>query len=268
MLNITPETIWSDLKEIRARAPLIHSITNYVSMNATANALLALGASPLMAHAPEELAEIGQLSDGLVVNLGTLSKKWIDSMKTAIQIAHAKSIPIVIDPVGAGATVFRTQTALDLFDVARPTVIRGNGSEILGLVSRLNVTKGVDSRVDSDAAVDAAHILAKRYSCSVVISGAIDYIITHDSQHKIANGHSIMTKVTGMGCVATAVIAAFCAVNAESPWAATHAMAVMGISGELAHQRSHGPGSFVAAFLDAVANLSLDELATYLRQVT
>lgn len=267
MLYVTPDSIESDLKKIRHRKPLIHNITNYVSMNATANALLALGASPIMAHAQEEMAELGALTEGLVVNIGTLSASWIESMKAAIHMARAQSKPIVIDPVGAGATAYRTQTALDLFDVAPPTVIRGNGSEILGLDTRLNSTKGVDSRVRSEDALEAAQRLATRYSCTVVISGATDYIVAPNERCSIRNGSSMMTKVTGMGCIATTFVAAFCTVNANPGLAAAHGMAVMGICGELASARSQGPGAFFPVFLDAVANLSLDDLNAHLRQV-
>jgi len=262
---ITAETIWSDLKLIREKKPLIHNITNYVVMNSTANGLLALGASPLMAHALEEIDEIVKISDALVLNIGTLDHSTIQSMHNAAQVAKQKKIPIILDPVGSGASKLRTMTCRDLMEKKFPSIIRGNSSEILSLIDDLTKTKGVDSTLESNAAICAGKILSKKYQMIVSISGEIDINIKDDEIVFIKNGHPLMTKVTGMGCLSTTYIAAFHSINPNALQSAAHAMAVMGIAGELAQIRSSGPGSFQAAFLDSIYNLNLDEIKKYLR---
>lgn len=262
---LTSEAIWNDLQAIKEKSPLIHNITNYVVMNYTANALLALGASPIMAHAKEELEDLISISHTLVINIGTLSSEWVESMKMAIQLAKDRNIPIVLDPVGVGASKFRTQVAQELLKIGPPTVIRGNGSEIQALTSDFIRTKGVDSTASSGTALEAARELAGRFSCTVVISGETDFIVDEIGILKISNGHSIMTKVTGMGCTATTLVATFNAVNSSPKMASAHAMAVMGIAGEIAQSRTSGPGSFSAAFLDSIYNLKKEEIQKHLK---
>ncbi|OFZ28951.1 MAG: hydroxyethylthiazole kinase [Bdellovibrionales bacterium RIFCSPHIGHO2_01_FULL_40_29] len=263
--NLSVESVWNDLQAIKVKSPLIHNITNYVVMNSTANALLALGASPIMAHAQEELEDLIGISNALVINIGTLSSYWIESMKIAIRLAKVRGIPIVMDPVGVGASRLRTQVAQELLKLGPPTVIRGNGSEILALTSDLVRTKGVDSTAASQSALDAARELVEHFSCTVVISGEIDLIVNKTGILKINNGHPIMTKVTGMGCAATTFVAAFNTINPSPLMASAHSMAVMGIAGEIAESRSSGPGSFPAAFLDSVYNLKKEDIQKHLR---
>ncbi|WP_020600449.1 hydroxyethylthiazole kinase [Spirosoma panaciterrae] len=249
-------TIWTDVERIRAQAPLIHNITNFVVMNNTANALLALGASPAMVHAPEEVEEFVAISSALVVNIGTLDATFVAGMKRAMKQAKALGKPIVFDPVGVGATSFRNTVSEELLTLAAPDIIRGNASEIMALAGLNAQTKGVDSLYGSDAAVDAAQRLSSVWGSVVVISGEIDYIIHGDRTAKIANGHPLMTKVTGMGCTATALTGAFAAVNTNYFQAATHAMAVMGVAGELAVAKNPAPGSLQVNFLDALYQLT------------
>ncbi|NEQ28451.1 MAG: hydroxyethylthiazole kinase, partial [Microcoleus sp. SIO2G3] len=236
-MNINPDTIWDDLQTIRQNNPLIHNITNYVVMNNTANALLALGASPIMAHALEEVEDLVKISSALVINIGTLSETWIAAMQKAMLYAQKLNKPIVFDPVGVGATTYRTATTQKLLQLTSPTVIRGNASEVSAILGTEAVSKGVDSTQNSEAAVAAAKSLAQCYQCTVASSGAKDYIIKANQAIKLKNGHPLMAKVTWIGCTSTAIIVAFLAVNSDSLIAATQAMAVMGIAGELAAEK-------------------------------
>ncbi|MBD1809111.1 hydroxyethylthiazole kinase [Microcoleus sp. FACHB-SPT15] len=267
-MNINPDTIWDDLQTIRQTNPLIHNITNYVVMNNTANALLALGASPIMAHAIEEVGDLVRISSALVINIGTLSEAWIKAMQKAMLFAQKLNKPIVFDPVGVGATSYRTATTQKLFELVPPTVIRGNASEVSAILGTEAVSKGVDSTQESEAAVAAAKRLSQSYKCTVVISGAKDYIIKANQVIKLENGHPLMTKVTGMGCTSTAIIGAFLAVNSDSLIAATHAMAVMGIAGELAAEKAAGPGSLQMHFLDVLYSLKKSDIEDRLQLST
>jgi hydroxyethylthiazole kinase len=260
-----PSAVWQDVERIRAQAPLIHNITNYVAMNLTANALLALGASPVMAHAPEEVDEMAGSSAALVLNIGTLSAPWVTAMLRAGNAARRKGIPIVLDPVGAGATRFRTETARRLLRDLRPAVLRGNASEILALATSEAGTKGVDSRHTPEAALEAARRLSAEFGGAVSVSGPVDIIVRGASVVRTANGHPLMPRVTGLGCVATALTGAFAAVNASPLAAAAHAMAVMGIAGEIAGEGAAGPASFQTRFLDALYNLKEEDIAARLK---
>ncbi len=246
---------FSLLAHIRAQAPLVHNITNYVVMNNTANALLALGASPVMAHAVEEVEAMVRLSRALVINIGTLSPPWVHAMSAAAREAAGLGIPIVLDPVGCGATPYRTQTALNLIDLARPAVIRGNASEIRALARSAGNTKGVDSLHAPEEVLDDAIGLARALGCVVSVSGPTDIVVAGDRVARIDNGDPLMTRVTGMGCTASAVTGAFLAVEPEVFEAAIQAMAVMGVAGELAAAGANGPGSFQVRFLDALHGL-------------
>jgi len=244
--------VWNDVQDIRVRSPLVHNITNYVVMNTTANALLALGASPVMAHAGEEVEEMAGIASALVLNIGTLSSRWIDAMLKAASVAGRRGVPIVLDPVGAGATRFRTSTAHRLLLETPPTILRGNASEIRALVSAEQGTKGVDSTRRAEEALEAAQALSRRFNCIVTVSGPVDLVVSPDAVLRISNGHPMMPRVTGLGCTASALTGAFAAVNPSPLLAAAHAMAAMGIAGEIAAARSAGPGSFQVNFLDAL----------------
>ncbi len=264
-MEITAQTVWADIRAIREKSPLIHNITNYVVMNNTANALLAIGASPVMAHSQEEVADMVELAGALVVNIGTLSDPWVKAMGKALIKAKEIGVPIVLDPVGAGATPYRTTTLLNLLAIADPTVIRGNASEILAISGAETRTKGVDSVASSGSALDAARRLAGAHRCTVCVSGEQDLIVEGDHIVSIHNGHPMMPRVTGLGCTASALCGAFLAVNTSHFAAASHAMAVMGIAGELAGEEVKGPGSFQVRFLDALYTLSKPDITARVR---
>lgn len=254
------EFLSSHLDRLRSERPLVHNITNYVVMNTTANALLAVGASPVMSHALEEVEEMVGLSSALVVNIGTLSKKWVKAMELAMDTAHHLNKPVILDPVGAGATSYRTKTALDLLLRNHPTLIRGNASEIAALTDANAKTKGVDSSLDALDALTAAKKLAVQFDATVVVSGQKDLVVDRSQVWEIANGHSLMASITGMGCCASALCAAFAAISSNPSEAAVTAMASMGVAGEKAAASASGPGSFFAGFLDELFRLDGESL--------
>jgi hydroxyethylthiazole kinase len=259
------QSVWQDVQRIRAEAPLVHNITNYVVMNTTANALLSIGASPVMAHAIEEVEEMAGMARALVLNIGTLSEPWIEAMVRAGRRAVEKGVPIILDPVGAGATRLRTNTAQRLFRETPPAVIRGNASEIRALFYAEESTKGVDSTHTTEEALAAARLLSEHCHAVVSVSGATDLIVSNGSVIRVANGHPMMPRVTGLGCTATALTGAFAAVNPSRLKAAAHAMAVMGIAGEMAAERSPGPGSLQMHFLDALFLLAEPDIERRLK---
>jgi hydroxyethylthiazole kinase len=250
---------WASLQAIRQRAPLVHNITNFVAMDVVANCLLALGASPAMVHAAEEVEDFVAIASGLVVNIGTLSPPWVAAMARAAERADALGRPWVLDPVGAGATPYRTRTALDLIEL-RPTVIRGNASEILALAgAAAGPTKGVDSTHGADEAVHAAQQLARGSGAVVAVTGAIDRITDGERWREVANGDPRMTRVTALGCAASAVIGAFLTVDPEPLRAAAAGLAIFGLAGERAATAAAGPGSLRWRIVDELA--LLDEAA-------
>jgi hydroxyethylthiazole kinase len=265
MMKITADDIWSAVRAIREKAPVIHNITNYVVMNSTANALLALGASPVMAHAEEEMEEMVGIASALVINIGTLSPAWVRAMFRAAEAARARRIPIVLDPVGAGATSYRTRTARELIRAVPPEIIRGNASEIMALLGTNIKTKGVDSTASSAAAVAIGRELHVQCGAAVCISGETDYTIGGAGVIRGLNGHIMMTRVTGLGCTATALCGAFAAVVSDPAVAAAEAMAVMGIAGEIGFARSEGPGTLQLHFLDALYRLSAGDIDRLLK---
>lgn len=266
-MRLTSEAVWRDVQAIRRQVPLVHNITNFVAMEFTANTLLALGASPVMAHAVEEVREIVAISQALVINIGTLSEPWIHAMREALREASQRKIPVVLDPVGAGASRLRTRTVRELLEVGAPTVIRGNASEILALGSDEQKTRGVDSQATSEQAHDVARALSAAHGCVVTVSGAVDLVVEGSREFRVANGSPLMARVTAMGCAASALTGAFIACNPSRLEAAAHAMAVMGIAGELAAQRAQGPGTLPPHFLDTLHLLSESEIRATLREV-
>ena len=254
-----------DLNLIREKSPLIHNITNYVVMNNTANALLSIGASPVMAHAVDEVAEMVNIASALVINIGTLDAEWVKAMLIAGEAAKVKKVPIIFDPVGAGATLYRTRVCRQILEECKPSIIRGNASEIMALVNSNVKTKGVDSTSSSDSALDSAKTLADETGAVVVISGQTDYITNGQITEMVSNGNTLMSWVTGMGCTATSIVAAFAAINPNMLEAATHGMAIMGISGELAAAKSQGNGSMQVHFLDELFNLNENTLRNKLK---
>jgi hydroxyethylthiazole kinase len=246
-----PAEVWSTLQRLREITPLVHNITNYVAMDVSANALLAVGAAPAMVHALDEVEEFVAISHALVVNIGTLSPEWVKAMHAAAARAGTLGKPWVLDPVGAGATAYRTRTARELAE-RRPTVIRGNASEILAVAGAASATRGVDSAHASGDAVESARRLASDVGCVVAVTGATDYVTDGTRTLAIANGHPMMTRVTALGCSATALAGAFLASHDDAVFATAAALAVMGVAGEVAARAAAGPGSFRTALLDAL----------------
>lgn len=253
--TISSDVLSAVITAVRTKSPLVHNITNYVVMNNSANALLAIGASPVMAHWTSEMEEMTAIAGALVINIGTLDDKWIEGMIAAGLAASRRGTPVVLDPVGAGATSQRTEAALRIIEQCRPTIIRGNASEIMALVDAGIKSKGVDSSASSDDALESAKRLAAATGAVVVISGETDYITNGTDVYTVEGGSPIMTSVTGMGCTATAVVGACAAVVADPMVAATAAMALMSLAGERAAEYSRGNGSMQINFLDELYNL-------------
>ncbi len=253
----------ANLNAIRQKSPLVHNITNFVVMNNTANALLAIGASPVMAHAVEEVEDMVKIASSLVINMGTLSQQWVEAMILAGKAALKKGIPVVFDPVGVGATSYRNKVAASIIAQCKPSIIRGNASEIMALANDNVKTKGVDSTASSIAAVDAARQLAVQTGAVVVISGEHDYITNGSMTYKVKNGSKMMPLVTGMGCTATAIVAAFAAVDSDYLAACVSAMAVMGICGEKAAEKANGPGTMQLHFIDELYNVDAYTLEAF-----
>jgi hydroxyethylthiazole kinase len=251
--------IWNTVQRVRSEAPLVHNITNYVAMDITANALLAIGASPAMVHAEEEVEDFISIAHSLVVNIGTLSPAWVRAMTRAAEKAVALGKPWVLDPVGAGATPYRTAVAQDLSQ-RRPTVLRGNASEILAVAgAEATATKGVDSVHASGDALKIAREVAQERGCVVAVTGATDYVTDGERVLSVANGHPMMARVTALGCTATSLIAAFLAVESDALLATTQALAVLGLCGAVGAREAKGPGSLRWRLLDAL--YQLDEAA-------
>jgi len=249
-----------NLTAVREKKPLIHNITNFVVMNYTANALLAMGASPVMAHAQNEVEDMVALAGALVLNIGTLTDEWIASMIKAGKKASEKGTPIILDPVGSGATGLRTDSAKKIIDQTRISVIRGNASEILSLRQADSKTKGVDSIHSVEEAATAAATLAQELHTTLAITGPVDLITDGKRMIRVANGHPLMGYVTGTGCTATVAIGAFLAVDADSVSAAATALAYFGLAGEIAAQNASAPGSFMIQMIDALYTITPEEL--------
>jgi hydroxyethylthiazole kinase len=256
------------LTALRAACPLIHNITNYVSMDIAANVLLAIGASPAMVNAVDEVEEFVSFSSALVVNIGTLSPAWVDAMVLAARKARALGVPWVLDPVGAGATSLRNQSVERLM-AEKPNIIRGNASEILAVAGAAGASgKGVDSGNTSDEARAPAIALARATGSVVIVSGAVDVITDGRRIAALANGDPLMTKVTAVGCALSAVVAAFAAVVRDPFEAGVAATAVYGVAGELAAATAAGgPGTFRVNFLDLLARITPETVEKLVRVV-
>lgn len=248
-----------NLRRIRDARPLVHNITNFVVMNFTANALLSAGASPVMAHAENEVEEMVAFAGALVLNIGTLDDTWVSAMLRAGKKAGELGVPIILDPVGAGATHLRTDAALRILRETKVTLIRGNASEIMALAGASAQSKGVDAAESVDAAASHARALARKVNVPVAVTGAVDFITDGQRIFRVANGHPLMGCVTGTGCGATALIGAFAAVDRDPVSAATTALAYYGLAGERAADGAPGPGTFMIRFLDALHSLTPDD---------
>src|SRR4051794_29823395 len=254
-------TAGADLALIRERKPLVHQITNYVVMNETANATLALGALPVMAHAVDEVEEMAAVAGALVLNIGTLSEHWIEAMLLAAKAANRAGTPVVLDPVGAGATRFRTDTAKRILAEAEIAVVRGNQAEVATLAGREAEIRGVESISAAESGAELARGAAAALGCVASVTGPVDHASDGERTIAVANGHELLGTVTGTGCMSTAMTGCFLAVAPDRPLeAAAEALVAFGVAGEDAAQGATGPGSFHVALYDALYNLDPDKL--------
>jgi hydroxyethylthiazole kinase len=246
----------SSLRELRERKPLVHQITNYVVMNETANATLALGALPVMAHAREEVEEMVGLASALVLNIGTLSPHWVEAMVLAGRAANERGIPIVLDPVGAGATRYRTETAKRLLDELEIAVVRGNPGEVATLLGVEAEVRGVESIGTGGDREELAREAARALDTVAAVTGPVDRVSDGEHVVGVGNGEELLSTVSGTGCMATAITGCFLAVKAEAPLeAAVEALVAFGVAGEDAAENARGPGTFHAGLYDALAAL-------------
>jgi len=239
------------LQKIKLENPLILNMTNAVTIDFVANGLLSLGASPIMSKAQQEIDDLLKIAKSVVINIGTLNQAFVEICELTCANANKCNVPIILDPVGCGASHYRTEMSKKLIDQYQIAIIRGNASEILSL-SSASTTKGVDSTHQSEQAIATAQLLSKQYQTCIVISGKTDVIVDQDNINKINRGSSLMPKITGTGCLLSAVVAAFHATEENRFMAATHAVTFYGICGEMAAQNAVGPGSFKVNFLDAL----------------
>ncbi|NEI68883.1 hydroxyethylthiazole kinase [Rhizobium lusitanum] len=248
------------LDTMRANPPLVQCITNFVAMNIAANVVLAAGASPAMVHAEEEAGEFAAISGALTINIGTLSTGWLAGMLKAAQSANAGGKPWVLDPVAHYATAFRRNAVAQLLEL-RPTIIRGNASEIIALAGGASRGQGVDSRDPVEQAEESARQLAERHGCVVAVTGITDFVTDGQKARRIAGGSPFMPQVTALGCSLTCLVGAFAATAPDAALDATvAALAVFAVAGEQAGTSANGPGSFSWRFLDALANLDRETL--------
>jgi hydroxyethylthiazole kinase len=249
------------LRELRERKPLIHQITNYVVMNETANTTLALGALPVMAHAREEVEEMVALASALVINIGTLSQHWVDAMLAAGKAANAGGVPVVLDPVGAGATRYRTDTARRILAEVKVSVLRGNQGEVATLVGVEAEVRGVESIAVGGEPAELARAAAHSLGLVASVTGPVDHVSDGKRVLAVANGHELLAAVSGTGCMSSAITGCFLAVKDHDPLeAAAEALAAFGVAGEDAAREAKGPGSFHVGLYDALAALDPDTL--------
>ena len=247
------KTICNDLNAIRAKKPLVHSITNFVVMNETANATLCIGALPIMSHAVEEVEEMVSIAGALVLNIGTLTPTWVDAMELAGKRANKLNIPVILDPVGAGATTFRTQSSKRLLENVKISIVRGNAGEIATLAGIASEVKGVESIGASESSEKIAKHFASTYGCTAAITGAVDVISDGKRTAKISNGDAMMGKVVGTGCMSNVIVASFAAVQSDPFIASVGALTTYGIAGEIAAAVSGDkPGTFHVELYNAL----------------
>jgi len=253
-------TTGADLRAIRKRKPLVHQITNYVVMNETANATLALGALPVMAHALQEVEEMASAASALVLNIGTLSDDWVEAMLLAGRAANRAGAPLVLDPVGAGATRYRTETSRRLLRDLDVAVVRGNSAEIATLAGRAAEIRGVEA-VGAAGGPELARDAARALGCVAAVTGPVDHVSDGEQTISVSNGHELLGTVTGTGCMSTAITGCFLAVRPDDPLeAAAEALVAFGVAGEEAAKKAKGPGSFHVALYDALYGLDPDKL--------
>ncbi len=253
------------LVKVRQKRPLIHNITNRVVTNFTANGLLALGASPVMAYAKEEVAEMAKMASGLVLNIGTLNSEEVEAMWIAGESANRHQVPIVFDPVGAGATTYRTEIARKMMEQLDISVIRGNAAEIANVIGEPWEIKGVDAGSGKGDHFHLAQKAARQLQTIVAITGKEDVVTDGKTTYVIHNGHPWLTRVTGAGCLLSSVVGAFVAVEKDHLLATMAALLYYGVAGEVAAQKTseQGVGSFQVEFINQLSKMTGEEIERY-----
>jgi len=247
--------IYELLKKVKEQKPVVHHLTNWVTIYDCANVVKVLGASPVMAHAPQEVAEMAVIASSLVLNIGTLTVDFVEAMKIAAESANKKNIPVTLDVCGAGATKLRDQKCFELLDAAHITIIKGNASEIARIAGQSVTTKGVDAGSVGANLMDLAVGLAKSQHCTVVITGKEDIVSDGKQCYRVNNGHPMMADIVGTGCMATSVVGTFAAVDSDYVHTSVAGLVCFEIAAELAVQKSQGPGTFKEQLYDALYNL-------------
>lgn len=262
----------SILKNVHEKTPLVHCITNYVTVNDVANILLACGGSPIMADDEKDAVEITSICNALVINIGTLNERTIATMFKTGKKANELSHPVILDPVGAGASKLRTDTTFKLLEEVKFSIIRGNISEIKTVYKGSGTTKGVDADISDavteenlDETISFAKELSSKTNAIIVITGAIDIVADSNKAYVIRNGHQMMSMVSGTGCMLTAIIAAYCAANPDNHLdAAAAAVSAFGLCGELAYEKvvknDTGTSSYRTYLIDAMSKLDAKTL--------
>lgn len=250
------------LEQLREQRPLVHNITNAVVTNFTANGLLALGVSPVMAYAPEEVHDMAKIAGALVLNIGTLTEAEVRSMLIAGRSANEHGVPVILDPVGAGATAYRTETAQMLLNEIDISVVRGNAAEIANVYGEEWEIKGVEAGAATGSAVELASQAAKAWGTIVVITGKEDIISDGTTTYVVHNGHELLTRVTGAGCLLSSIVGAFAAVTDELVEASVAAVCVYGVAAEKAARLTakQGPGSFQMELLNQLYQMSATDV--------
>lgn len=248
------------INKVKQVSPLVHNITNYVTMNNSANALLSVGASPIMSHSNEEVEDMIGICSSLVINIGTLDTFTVESMLLALKTANKLGKPVILDPVGAGATPFRNKVLNDILASGKIDYIRGNGSEIIALNGIAVASRGVDSSMSSMDSLETAKILSKKTGAIVCVSGETDIIVYGDKIGFVDNGSTLMTKVTALGCSSSAILGAFAALEGDKFELAIASTALMGICGEIAAEMCSGPGTLQLHLLDKLYNVTETEI--------
>ena len=259
LVPLTADLVVDAVHELRTQEPLVHCLTNVVAAGFTANALLAAGAAPAMADAVDDADVLARGSGAVLVNLGTVTKESFEGMRAAVTAVGDSGGRWVLDPVAAGALPWRATLAAELLELSAPTVIRGNPSEVLALTGHLG-GRGVDSSAAPDDAFEAARMLAQKYAAIVAVSGTVDLVTDGERIVRVANGHPLMTKVTGVGCALGALVAGFAAVVDDPLVAAVAATVLMTLAGEAAAARADQPGSFAVAILDELGAMDADRI--------
>jgi len=258
--------VYSFLEAVREKKPLVHHLTNWVTIYDCAQVVKSFGASPVMAHAPEEVADMAGLASALVLNIGTLTSEFIKSMKIAARAANNRNIPVVLDVCGAGATAFRNKKSFELIDATRISIIKGNGSEVARIAGRDVHTRGVDATDVRADLREIASFLAKERRCTVVITGKEDIVADFKTMYVVQNGNEMMSRVVGTGCMAASVIGTFVGASPHDPIVAAAAgLSCFGIAAELAAKKCGGPASFKQELLDCVYHLSKNDVVSMQR---